>query len=236
MPKQDIVVVGGSSGSSAPLKQLVHGLPRDFPGSVFITTHIPSTHPSYLAQLLGRDSSIPVLAAMDGQPIEPGRAYVATQDRHLLLLGNSIRLGAGPRENMSRPSIDPMFRSAALSFGPRAVGVILSGLLNDGASGLHAIKAAGGTAVVQHPIDALAGEMPRAAIEAVQCDHIVNAGELPGLLAKLAASEAGPPLAGPESLVFEIEGAGGARRGAEKPRRLGGPLALTRPGFMGVPG
>ena len=126
MAKRDIFVVGGSAGSSEPLRTLVTGLPKDFPGSLFITTHIPSTHESYLPDLLGSAAQIQVRAAVDGEPIEPGRAYVAARDRHLLLIDSTIRLGVGPRENMARPSIDPMFRSAALSYGPRATGVIVS--------------------------------------------------------------------------------------------------------------
>lgn len=141
--------------------------------------------------------------------------YVASRDRHLLLIGGTIRLGAGLRENLSRPSIDPMFRSAALSFGPRTVGVILSGLLNDGASGLHAVKAVGGTAVVQHPLDAVESEMPRTALGTVASDHVVTVAELPALLVELAQTEAGPSLPVPDSLAFEVEVAG---RRAAAPR------------------
>ncbi|MFL5295829.1 MAG: chemotaxis protein CheB [Phenylobacterium sp.] len=234
MPKRDIFVIGGSAGSGGALKELVSGLPKDFPGSLFITTHLPSDHRSYLPELLSAASKIPVTSAIDGQPVEPGHAYVAAADRHLLLLGDTIRLGAGPRENMVRPSIDPMFRSAALSYGPRAVGVILSGLLNDGASGLYAIKQAGGTAVVQHPLDAVEDQMPRAALEAVEADHVARAGDMGEVLQHIAASDAGPEVATPEILAFEVEVAAGERLGSENLRKFAKPATLTCPDCQGV--
>jgi two-component system chemotaxis response regulator CheB len=234
MAKRDIFVVGGSAGSGAVLKELVAGLPGDFPGSVFISTHVPSTHPSHLTEMLAARSALPVVRAVDGQPIEQGHVYVATPDRHLLLLDRTIRLGGGPRENMVRPSIDPMFRSAALSYGPRAVGVILTGMLNDGASGLFAIKRAGGVAVVQHPLDATENEMPRAALEAVDADHVVPATELPGLMTQIAGTEAGPARPAPDSLLFEVEVAAGARLGSAMLRRFAEPAALTCPDCQGV--
>jgi two-component system chemotaxis response regulator CheB len=234
MAKRDIFVVGGSAGSSEPLRELMAGLPNDFPGSVFITTHIPSTHDTYLPRLLGACAHIPVGVAIDGQPIEPGRAYVATADRHLLLIDSTMRLGFGPRENMARPSIDPMFRSAALSFGPRAVGVILSGLLNDGASGLFAIKQAGGTAIVQQPLDARESSMPCAALEAADADFVAPAAELPRLFREVVELDAGPGVAAPENLTFEVEVAAGVRLGSNVLRRFAEPAALTCPDCGGV--
>lgn len=234
MPKRDIVVVGGSAGSGPALKALVGGLPKDFPGSLFITTHVPSTHQTYLPELLGSAAQMRVIAALDGLAIEPGCAYVAAQDRHLLLLDSIIRLGAGPRENMVRPSIDPMFRSAALSYGPRTVGVILSGLLSDGASGLFAIKQMGGVAVVQHPLDAAADEMPRAALETVEVDHVARVGDIADLLQEVARTDAGPARPAPDSLLLEVEVAAGARLGGETLRRFSSPSTLTCPECHGV--
>jgi two-component system chemotaxis response regulator CheB len=127
-----------------------------------------------------------------------------------------------------------LFRSAALSYGSRAVGVILSGLLNDGASGLRAIKACGGTAVVQHPFDAEADAMPLAALEAVDPDHVVGAGELAAVLAEVVALEAGPSRERPESLALEVHIAGGGRLGSETLRRIADPAALHCPDCNGV--
>lgn len=147
MAKRDLVVIGGSTGSLAALNHILPQLPADFPAAVVVVTHMSPHGPSHLAEVLEGRSALPVSRAVDGQPIEPGRCYVAVPDHHLLVLDGHIRLGSGPRENMARPAVDPLFRSAALSYGSRAIGVILSGLLNDGASGLRAIKACGGSAL-----------------------------------------------------------------------------------------
>jgi two-component system, chemotaxis family, protein-glutamate methylesterase/glutaminase len=232
--KRDIIVMGGSAGSSAVLKQILGDLPADLSASVFISTHIPAHSASLLAEVLGTKAALPVSQAIDGQPIEPGRVYVATPDRHLLLIDGTIRLGEGPRENMVRPSIDPLFRSAALSYGPRVVGVILSGMLNDGAAGLHAIKTAGGTAVVQHPLDAEADEMPLAALEAVNVDHVASASDLGELITSLARSDAGPAKTQSEELRLEVEIAAGARLGSDRLIHIAVPAALTCPDCHGV--
>jgi len=234
MAKRDIAVIGGSAGGADALKLLVQGLPADFPGSVFVTTHMAPTYPSYLRAILEPIARIPVIAALDGQPIVPGHIYLATPDRHLLVMGSTLRLGAGPRENMSRPSIDPMFRSAALSFGTRVVGVILSGLLNDGVSGLEAIHAAGGLTVVQHPLDALEPDMPRAALETVPADHVVPARELADLLMRLVTTDAPEPRPVPKALAFEVDVAAGRRLGSAALRRIADPVALTCPDCQGV--
>ena len=136
MPTKDIVVIGGSAGSHAVLRQIMADLPADIPASIFVATHVPTNSAGYLAAALAKAGPVPVVEAADGQPIERGRVYVAVPDHHLLVVDGTIRLGNGPRENMTRPAIDPLFRSAALSYGPRTVGVVLSGMLNDGASGL----------------------------------------------------------------------------------------------------
>lgn len=232
--KRDIIAIGGSAGSGAVLRQLIGELPTDLPASVFVSTHIPAHSPGLLSEILSSRAAIPVSQAIDGQPIEPGRVYVAAPDRHMLLLDSTIRLGEGPHENMARPAIDPFFRSAALAFGPRVVGVVLTGMLNDGASGLHAIKSCGGTAVVQNPMDAEAEQMPVAALEAVDVDHVVPAAELGRLLVSIAGSEAGPSIAPSDELRLEVQIAAGQRLGSEKLRQIATPSALSCPDCNGV--
>jgi two-component system, chemotaxis family, protein-glutamate methylesterase/glutaminase len=234
MAKRDVVAVGGSAGSGAVLKHMLQALPKDLRASLFITTHVPSTHDSYLADMLSSAGGLPVRRAVDGQPIEPGVAYVAVRDRHLLLADGAIQLGAGPRENMVRPAIDPMFRSAALCYGPRTVGVVLTGLLNDGAAGLASIKQVGGTAIVQHPLDAVADEMPRAAIEAVTPDHVTRGDELAEVIADVVRSDAGPGTPPSDDLLFEVQIAAGAHLGAHGLRRFADPAPLTCPDCHGV--
>lgn len=234
MAKRDIFVLGGSAGSREPLQAILAGLPRDFPGSLFITTHIPSNHESYLPDLLDKHSSIPVRLACDGEPIEGGRVYVAAADRHLLLIDSTIKFGLGPRENMVRPSIDPMFRSAALSYGRRAVGVVLSGMLNDGASGLFAIKQAGGVAIVQDPLEARHDEMPRAALEAADVDYVATADEVAAVLQDLVRTDAATPSVASEALLFEVEVAAGAHIGSDLLMQFADPAPITCPDCGGV--
>lgn len=232
--KKDIIAIGGSAGSGAVLRKVIGALPSDLPASVFVSTHIPANTPSLLSEILSSRAGIPVAQAVDGQPIERGRVYLAAPDRHLLVVDSTIRLGEGPRENMVRPAIDPLFRSAALAFGSRVVGVVLTGMLNDGASGLHSIKACGGTAVVQSPMDAESEQMPVAALEAVNADHVVPSDQLAGLLVRLAETDAGPSRPPGRELGLEVEIAAGARLGSERLRKIATPSALSCPDCHGV--
>lgn len=234
MPKRDIIAIGGSAGSGTVLKHILRDLPDDLPASIFVTTHVPSHSPAYVADMLAGTSAIPVAQAVDGQPIERNRVYVAAPDRHLMLIDGTIRLGEGPRENMARPAIDPLFRSAALSYGPRAVGVVLSGMLNDGAAGLHAVKSVGGTAIVQHPIDAEADQMPLAALEAANVDHVASKADLASVIAQVARSEAGEATAPSDSLLLEVEIASGTRLGSDRLRQIADPSPLSCPDCQGV--
>jgi len=154
--------------------------------------------------LLGRSQRMPAAYGVDGERVRPGRIYVAPPDRHLLVEGDRIRIGIGPRENGSRPAIDPLFRSVAQAHGPNVVGVVLSGALFDGTNGLAAIKARGGIAVVQDPDEAACPSMPRSALETVSVDHVVPTADLASLLESLvAAASAAAPLRGPGPAVLE---------------------------------
>lgn len=234
LANRDIIAIGGSAGSSAVLQQVMADLPADLPASLFVTTHVPSQSASYVANMLARTAKLRVVEAIDGQPIERGCVYVAVPDHHLLVIDGTVRLGDGPRENMARPAIDPLFRSAALSYGSRAVGVVLSGLLNDGAAGLWAIKACGGTAVVQQPLDAQADQMPLAALETVEVDEVAAAKDLGAALIRIAQSTAGESLPLPDSVPLEVQIAGGARLGSQALREIADPSALSCPDCQGV--
>lgn len=233
MTRRDIIGIGGSSGSTEALKTLVAGLAAGLQASVLISTHI-SGRKTYLVEVLKRFSPLPVRVAQDGEEILPGIVYVAAPDAHLLALDGRFKLGRGPRENMARPAIDPMLRSLALSYGPRAIGVILSGALNDGASGLLAVKQCGGLAVVQSPEDAQVTEMPCAAIQEAQPDHIVPANAIGPLLSDLVGAEAPAAPACPPDVRLEVEIAAGGPLGAERLERLADPVAMTCPNCHGV--
>jgi two-component system chemotaxis response regulator CheB len=192
MQGHDIIVIGFSAGGIEPLLQLVADLPSDLPAALFVVHHFPAHSISALPSILGRGSDLPVRTARDREPVAPGHIYVGRPDRHLLLMPGLIRLTRGPREHGNRPALDPLFRSAARSYGSRVIGVILSGTLDDGTVGLHAIKSAGGLAVVQDPEQASYPGMPKSALEHVEVDHVAPAGELGGLLARLTREPALP--------------------------------------------
>ena len=166
-PVRDLVAVGASAGGVEALKTLVAGLPADLPATVLVALHLPVDSRSYLPEILQRRSSLQVVLAEDGLPVVPGQVVVAHPDAHLLVVDDRIVLGRGPRENGSRPSHDAMLRAAALARGPRAVGVVLTGLLDDGAAGLGVLSRYGGACLVQDPDDAEFASMPRAALAAV---------------------------------------------------------------------
>jgi two-component system chemotaxis response regulator CheB len=200
---RDVIVIGSSMGGLNALMRLVEGLPADLPTTVLVVQHISAESPGLLSQLLDGRGPLPAVTAADGMQAKPGRIHVAPPDRHMLLTPAGIRITFGPRENLSRPAIDPLFRTAAVHYRSRVIGVVLSGMLGDGASGLAAVKACGGIAVVQAPEDAAYPEMPRNAIAAVDVDYQTTLADLAGLLARLAREEAPAPPDVSERLLIE---------------------------------
>lgn len=206
MLKRDIIVIGTSAGGVEALKKLAGALPRDLKAAVFIVLHVAPYSLGILPEILEREGPLPVANAKDWEPIEQGRIYVAPPDRHMLLDENGyVRITRGPRENRFRPAVDPLFRSAAHAFGPRVVGVVLTGWLDDGTAGLWAVKERGGVAVVQHPDDATAPAMPLNAIKRVEVEHILPLKEIGPLLARLADAPSGEEGDYPVSEEMETE-------------------------------
>lgn len=206
MERQDIVVVGASSGGIGALKELVAGLPSDLRATIFITVHVAPYSLGILPEILERAGSLPAANAKDWERFEPGRIYVAPPDHHLLVEpAGVVRVTRGPRENRFRPAVDPLFRSAARAFSTRVVGVILTGWLDDGTAGLYAVKERGGTAIVQHPDDSFAPAMPLNAIKQVEVDHVVPLKEIAPLLVRLSGTPAGEEGAYPVSDKLETE-------------------------------
>ncbi|HVE80271.1 MAG TPA: chemotaxis protein CheB [Gemmatimonadaceae bacterium] len=190
MPGHDIIVIGGSAGGVEAVTRLAAGLPRDIPAAVFVVLHFPAEGTSVMPRLLTKAGKLPAAHAVDGEPIEPGRIYVAAPDRHLLLRPGEVRVTRGPRENGHRPALDPLFRSAAIAYGPRVVGVVLSGNLDDGSAGLVAVKRCGGVAVVQDPGDALFPGMPQNALAHTAADHVLPLHAIADTLDRLAREPA----------------------------------------------
>jgi two-component system chemotaxis response regulator CheB len=184
----DIIVIGGSAGGVEPLLSITRQLPAEIPAAIFVVIHLSPFVPSHLPAVLSRAGALQAVHATDGQEIVPGHIYIAPQDRHLLVRKGIMRVVRGPKENHCRPAIDPLFRTAAVTYGPRVIGVILSGALDDGTAGLLAVKRQGGMAIIQDPADALMPMMPRSALRYVQADYTVPGAEIAPLLAQIAAS------------------------------------------------
>ena len=182
----DIVVIGASAGGVEALRAVVSRLPRDLPAAVFVVLHVPAIATSVLPAILERAGDLPADHAVDGAEIDRGRIYVAPPDHHLLVQPGFMRVNRGPKENGYRPAIDPMFRTAAATYGSRVVGVILSGVLDDGTAGLAAVKTHGGRALAQDPADALYPMMPTSAIAAAEPELVAPTAEIAEVIAQLA--------------------------------------------------
>lgn len=191
--KRDIIVIGASAGGVEAVTRLVGDLPRNLPAALFITVHFPRRAQSALPRILNRHGELPARHPADGEMFQPGHIYVAPPDSHLLLYRNAMRLSRGPTENGNRPAIDPMFRSAAVAFRNRVIGVVLSGSLDDGTGGLRAISRRGGVGVAQDPTDALFPSMPASAVAHGGVSHVVPIERMGGLLVRLCEEEI-PPL------------------------------------------
>lgn len=185
--KSNIIVIGASAGGIDALRVVVGALPAGFAAPIFVVMHTAPDAMGILDQILSRAGPVPAITPKDGERIEPGTIYVAPPDHHLLLEPGIIRLTRGPKENRFRPAVDPLFRSAAQTYGPGVVGIILTGGMDDGTAGLWAIKQLGGTAIVQDPDEALAPSMPLNAIKHVDVDHILTLAEIPPLLVRLTS-------------------------------------------------
>ena len=229
-----IVAIGGSAGAVGALRTLCDSLSPDIPAAICIVVHVGARGRNLLAAVFQKRCPIPIETAVDGQRLEAGRAYVAAADHHLLVVDDRIRLGRGPRENLARPSIDPLLRSVGLSHGSRAIGVVLTGMLNDGAAGLADLKRCGGVTVVQNPIEAMEREMPLAALGASDVDYQTPIAELGALLKLLAIEPRAPSPPPPEDVRLEVEIALGRPMGTELLHRLADPVALSCPACGGV--
>ena len=206
-PHRDVVVIGASAGGVTALLELVKGLPADFPAPIFVVQHLAADSPSILPQLLTAISALPAKHAENGELAQPGVIYVAPPNHHLLLEGKRVLVTRGPKENRFRPSIDALFRSAAYTYGPRVIGVVLTGYLDVGTSGLWSVQRMGGLTIVQDPKEAQFPAMPANALEFVEADYIVHIAALAPLLTRLT-KELAPskkPIATMELDLLQLE-------------------------------
>ena len=236
---RDIIVIGASAGGVQALSTLVADLPRDLRAAVFIVLHVPAEPPSVLPEILGRFTVLPIGHAKNGERITPGRIYIAPPDQHLIVEETYIRLVHGPKENMHRPSIDTLFRSAARWAGPRVIGVVLTGARDDGKVGMRAIKLRGGIAIVQDPVEASFPSMPISVMQDISVDYSVPLREIAPLLSTLthepAEKEGVFPV--PEEVEIEAKIAGQQMDSGEliaSVERLGKVSKLTCPECHGA--
>jgi len=233
------VVIGASAGGVAPLLDLIAQLPGTINAAVGVVVHIGNRHSLLPELLVARGAS--AMHPRDGQPLEAGRVYVAPPDHHMTFTHDQVKLSRGPLENHARPAVDPLFRSTAIHWGDRAIGVVLSGALDDGTAGLAAIKQCGGIAIVQDPATAIEPSMPSSALHSVEVDHCLDVPAIAKLLHALSqrpgagqASRAGhvtpPGLLREHAISQEVED---VQRTMENLSEVAKPSALTCPGCGG---
>jgi two-component system chemotaxis response regulator CheB len=225
MPTRDIVLIGASAGGVEAISGIVAGLPGDLRAAVFVVLHV-SRGRSVLPEILTRAGRLPARHPNDGDRIHHGRIYVAPPDHHLTIDGDVVRITHGPSENGVRPALDPLFRSAARTFGSRVIAIVATGSLDDGTAGMAAVKEAGGTAIVQDPDGAFAPSMPRSVMASVAVDHVLPLADIAPMVVSLVRhfAPAAPTGGGPHVEAMESD------RGVQ-------PLALgpsDRPGHVSV--
>lgn len=203
--QRSIVTIGASAGGIEALTSLVAHLPHTFPATLFVVVHIAADSPGALPRMIARAGELPTEQAIDGAAILPGHIYVAPPDRHLLVEPNRMRVTRGPKENRFRPAVDPLFRSAAYAYGPQAIGIVLSGALDDGTAGLWAIKDRGGLAIVQEPAEAAYPSMPQNALRNVEIDYRLPVKEMASLLLELVNEPIPEEGGAPVSEAMKIE-------------------------------
>ncbi|HEX6450054.1 MAG TPA: chemotaxis protein CheB [Trebonia sp.] len=200
--------MAASAGGLLPLRRMLSQLPPDLPAAVLAVMHVPANGGQSLPGLLDRAGPLTAYTAIDRELIWPGRVYVASPDRHLLVVKDTVRLSRGPRQHSVRPAADPLFRSAALYAGPRTIAIVLSGNLNDAALGSATVESRGGRALVQDPADADYDSMPRHAIAATDHPIVVPTAGLAGQVTRLVTEDAVAPAdASPpdEELATEVD-------------------------------
>jgi two-component system, chemotaxis family, protein-glutamate methylesterase/glutaminase len=231
----DIIVVGASAGGLEALDDLIGQFPADFAASIFIVKHMaPETSGEALTRRLSRHKAIDVRLAKEGERITPGRVYVAPADNHLLLKAGTVLVRRGARENRNRPGVDPLFRSAAVAYGARVIGIVLTGMLDDGTAGLIAISRCGGVTVVQDPKDAAYSGMPQSALDNLHVDFCVPIADMGQLLVKLVSKPRGPAKRVPADVRTEAEIAERVLSDVDQVEGLGNQVPYNCPNCGGV--
>ncbi|HMH30681.1 MAG TPA: chemotaxis protein CheB [Steroidobacteraceae bacterium] len=223
-----LVVIGASLGGVSALQKIAADLPANFPVPVAIVLHIGANN-STLPDLLAAVGPNTASHAQNGEPLRAGHLFVAPPGQHLLVSDGNLRLTKGPKENWARPAIDPLFRSAALSYGARAIGIVLTGNLDDGTAGLQAIKSCGGIAIVEDPATAFAPSMPASALESVAIDYVLPIEAIGNQLRELVMQENRSSPSVPEQVRLEHAAADGTANVMKELQKIATPSALVCP-------
>jgi two-component system, chemotaxis family, protein-glutamate methylesterase/glutaminase len=234
-PKR-IIVVGTSAGGLDALVKLVSQFQVNIPAAVLIVYHISADATgNVLLDSMKANSKLICSRAKDGEAINSGHLYIAPSDHHLMITKtHKITVTKGAHENRSRPAIDPLFRSAAVAFGNKVIGIILTGYLDDGTSGLLAIKRCGGICIVQDPEDALFPDMPQNALRQVNADYCIPIAEMGSILAKLFEKKLGKSKKVPKDIRVEAEIATRVLSDLKSVNELGDQVPFNCPGCGGV--
>lgn len=190
-PPYEIVAIAASAGGVHALTEILGQIPSEFPAAIVVVQHLDPRHRSLMPQIFNRRSNLPVYQAVEGIEVEPGNVYLAPPDRHLLInRDGTVSLTQTELVNFVRPSADLLFESVAAAYGERAIAVVLTGAGKDGSMGVTAIKARGGTVIVQDEGSSEFFGMPSAAIRTGIVDFILALDEIPGALVTLLGGEA----------------------------------------------
>jgi two-component system, chemotaxis family, protein-glutamate methylesterase/glutaminase len=231
---RDVIVIGASLGGVDALRRLARELPGELPAAICVVQHTSPDSPALLGRILDRQGPLPAVTAEPGMELVRGRIHVAPPDRHLIVTTAGIETTFGPRENRSRPAIDPLFRTAAVNLGSRVIGVVLTGLLGDGTAGLLAVSRCGGVPLVQDPDDAAFPEMPDNALRAVPDARRVRLDSLAATLVRLSGEAAPAAAPAPEALILEARLTERAMTSPDWNRVPGTPTDFTCPECRGA--
>lgn len=231
-----IVVVGTSAGGLHALSRLIEQLPEDFPAPILIVMHISAdASGNVLLNVLNQHGKITCVHAGHQMKAKPGFAYLAPSDHHLMIdKAGMLMVTKGAQENRSRPAVDPLFRSAAVAFGNRVTGIVLSGYLDDGTSGMIAIQRCGGTCIVQDPADAEYPDMPANVLNQLKPDHCIPLAEMGALLSLLMERKIGRKTAIPKDIQREAKIAERVLSDLGVVNSLGDQVPFNCPGCGGV--
>lgn len=201
---RNIIVIGASAGGIPAVNAVIQEFPEDLDAAIVVVLHVSrKSNSTNIAKSFQRNTSLTCRVASNEMPLRKGHLYVAPPEQQLMIKNNSLRLTNGPHENKYRPSIDVLFRSAAVHYGNRSIGIILTGLFEDGTSGMHAIKRSGGICMIQDPAEAEYSDMPRSVLNKIKVDYQAKLKEMPEIIKNIVNDPLPPEIPVPRELQIE---------------------------------